>query len=169
MPKDNALIDEVKDLLPFGEPAAAERHSPPQLRVRFGRGKLGLLDTSTHRGRAWAEVLQSLRETGQPAYVEIEPSTGMITELLLPIRYTVARVTPAKDGLEIELVISQARHFLRRTHPEFAQFKNLFESALRGDTAVLVTESLAEHEIIDARPLPGTGATPVRRRPRTRG
>lgn len=101
----------------------------------------------------WAEVLESLRESGQPAYVEIDPETDRIIELLLPIRYTVDHIEPVDDGLEVQLRISHARHYLRRSHPDFRAMRGTLQRALESGAPVLVTETLDTDQIIDVQPV----------------
>jgi hypothetical protein len=131
-----------------GEPTAAF------LRVRFRSGQVGLLDMSLPRSTVWAEVLQSLRDTGQPAYVTVDPETGVITELLLPQALTVESITPApdRDGVQVNLMISHARHFLQRGTPRYDEILRALETARKRKETVLVTETLDTHEIIDVRP-----------------
>lgn len=157
MPRPNALVDEIKDI---SDPAAlrvAAREGPrgQYLTVAFASGRTGLLDVTEHRSRVWAEVLESLRESGTPAYVEIDPRTGLITEVLQPVRFTVGRLSPVSDGVEVELVPSQARHYLRRSDPDFDALRRRLEEARRAPRPLWVTETLTEHEIIDVRPAPG--------------
>jgi hypothetical protein len=109
----------------------------------------------------WAEVLESLRETGAPAYVEVDPSTSVITELLLPIPFSVGRIERSPDGLQVELIISHARHSLRRSNPDFEELRHTLEEARKRGSPVLITETLDSHEIIDARPVSGP-TVPVR-------
>jgi hypothetical protein len=99
-------------------------------------------------------VLDSLRQTNQPAYVEIDPETKVITELLCPIVVSVAAVNPiGKTGdVEVELVISHARHYLRKSHPKYKGNLEILQKALKKKTIVVVTESQDSHEIIDVRP-----------------
>jgi hypothetical protein len=154
--RPNALVDDVRELS-----RALETHEAPPDRparqystVTFAGGRQGLLDMTVRRSAVWADVLQSRRETGQPAYVEIDPDSGLITKLLLPNRYTVSRIEPSSDdGVEVELVVSHARHYLRRFNPDFDELRQTLEAALEHGTPVLVTETLDEHEIIDVRPL----------------
>jgi hypothetical protein len=153
----NSLVDGVTDL---SEPtdvraAAPRRPAARYVRVAFAAGRTGLLDMTADRSRTWVDVLRSLQETGRPAYVEIDPQTNVITELLLPMPYTVERIKPVKDGLEVELVISHARHHLRRSNPHFNELRKALEAARRARTPVFVTETLSEHEIIHVRPAAG--------------
>jgi hypothetical protein len=129
--------------------------------VIFGDGRTARLDLTDYRSRVWARVLQSLRETGQPAYVEISPDTGLITELLQPMRFTVGAMRNVDDGLEIDLVVSQARHYLSRRNRDFAQLRRALVNARTRGTPLLVTETLNEHEIIHVQPAEPT-ATPRR-------
>ena len=159
MPRPHALLDHVTAISrPGAGRAAADQPSARHLSVTFETGRSGLLDPQERRAQVWAEVLESLQETRQPAYVEIDPESNLITELLLPIRCTVARVTPIKDGVEVSLVISQARHFLRRTNPDFALLRRSLEEARKSGAELFVTEN-DEHEIIDVRPVMGKSSS----------
>jgi hypothetical protein len=161
MASRSALVDDVRDVV-RGKPPA--KGAPPEaIVVRFAKGMVAKLDPESHRDRTWAEVLESVREQGQPAYVEIDPDSLYITALLLPRRFTVRaiRESPDGSGLELDLEISQARHYLRREHPQFDDLKKAIESAHRQKTMVLVTESLDASAIVDVRPVrtrPARGA-----------
>jgi hypothetical protein len=109
------------------------------------------------RGAVWADVLRSLREQDQPAYVEIAPDTGLITELLLPLRFTVGSIESTEVGLEIELVVSHARHRLRRSNPDFDELRESLEAARESGEPMLVTET-DDHEIVDVRRADETAA-----------
>jgi hypothetical protein len=124
-------------------------------RVRFDDGATGRLDPASPRDRVWQEVLQSLAESRQPAYVEIDPDTGYIAALLLPGTFIVTAIREIESGdREIELEISHARHYLRRGLPEFDRMLETLEGARRARAPVLVTESLDTSAIIDARLAP---------------
>jgi hypothetical protein len=128
--------------------------------VRFAKGADARLDPTSQRDRVWAEVLESLRDSRQPAYVEIDPDTRYITALLLPQSFTVTAIRESARGesLEVELEISHARHHLRRDHPHFDEMHRTLERALREKSPVLVTESLDSSAIVDVRPAPSAGA-----------
>ena len=162
MPRTNALVDGVKEISrPVAAVAAREPMSAQYATVAFGGGRTGLLDLSVHRSRVWAEVLESLRETGAPAYVEVDPNTSLITEVLLPIPFSIGRIERFPDGLQVELIISHARHLLRRSNPNFEELRQTLEEARNTRSSVLITETLDGQEIIDARPAPRR-AVPVR-------
>ena len=148
MPRRNALVDHVARLS-RPDPQVS---SPSYVEVNFSGGRSGLLDTS-HRGRVWADVLESLRKAGEPAYVEIDPETNEIRQLLQPIRSVVARVTTVKGGLLVDLAISHARHILLRDHTEFDDLSRSLAAAQKAATPVYVVENDA-HEIIDVYPAP---------------
>jgi hypothetical protein len=147
------IVDDVRSLSRPVDVRAAQAGAPAgrQVTVSFAGGGVGTLDVTEHRAAVWADVLRSLRATGQPAYVELDRETGMIVDLLLPARYTVGEIEGTPDGLEVELVISHARHYLRRSNPRFDELRDALERARREQTPVLVTETLDEHEIIDVR------------------
>src|SRR5438128_8560669 len=150
MAKANALVDSVSEvsLAPEWRAAALGPPAPTFLPIRFRSGQSGLLDMSLPRSAVWAEVLQSLRDTGQPAYVEVDAQTRVINELLLPGTFTVQLIIPTadKDGVEVKLVISHARHFLRRSSPDYQDLLRVLETAQKERTTVLVTEALDTHE-----------------------
>jgi hypothetical protein len=161
MPRANAVIAEVREVTGHVTVAADERAGrvPVQhRRVIFGGGQSGLLDMSLNRSKIWAEVLESLRNSGQPAYVEIDPDSNLITELLLPIRFFVGAVEPTDEGVEVDLIVSQARHYLRASNQQFEELRRLLETARDTRTPVVVTETIDDHEIIDVRP---TGEGPA--------
>jgi hypothetical protein len=149
VPRRNAVIDNVKTV--STAPAAHLAEGAQRVTVTFASGREGLLDVSQHQGRVWAEVLQSLFETGQPAYVEIEPETGLITQLLLPRSYAVAALRRQKDRLEVELNPSHAIHVVMRSNPHYDEIARALERARRRGAQVLVTEDIAGPEIVDAR------------------
>jgi len=157
MAKTNAFVDNINKLSPATtvETAVAGASSPRLMTVQFQGGQTGLLDMALPRSRVWAEVLESLRQSNGPAYVEIDPTTQFITTLLQPLTVGVGALTSLAGGdiIEVELVVSQARHSLRRTHPEFQRLLKLLQTAHKKGAAVVVTET-DDHEIIDVRPLP---------------
>ena len=149
------LVDDVRDIARERQRKTRARAEEPPIRVRFAGGAAARLDPSRPRDRVWAEVLESLRESRQPAYVEIDPDTSYITSLLLPQQFTVTAIRDAEGGdLEVELEISHARHYLRREHAGFEQMRALLEQARRDRSPVLVTESLDASAIVDVRPAP---------------
>lgn len=123
--------------------------------VSFQSGRSGRLDMTVPRSVVWADVLNSLWRANQPAYIEIDPVTNIITELLSPLTVTIGAITPiGKEGdIEVELIISQVRHYLRRKRPDFQSLLQDLQQAQRQRAPVLVTETLDKHEIIDVRPL----------------
>src|SRR5689334_18833307 len=141
------IVDDVRDVSPPAEVSGLEGQ---RLTITFAAGRTGMLDLAEPRSAVWADVLNSLRERGEPAYVRLDPN-GVITELLLPVRYTVGKLDPVSDGIEVELVISHARHYLRASHPRFDEFLSVLESARGHSAPVRVTETLDTHEIIDVR------------------
>lgn len=149
------MIDDVAGVATATEVSRAE--GAEHVTVTFASGRTGLLDVSQHKGRVWAEVLQSLRETGQPAYVEIEPDTGLITQLLLPRSFTVTAFRRQKDRIEVELNPSQAIHVVMRSNPQYAEISRALEQARKSGARVLVTEGVGSPEIVDARLPQGRG------------
>ena len=168
MASPNVTVDRVQSIARPAQPAG--RAAGLNLAaVQFQGGQVCQLDLADPRARAWAAVLESLRLANLPAFVETDPASNRITRVLCPRAVTVAAVAPAPAGdrREVELEISHARHFLRRSNPDFEELRRTLEEAREKGSPILVTETLEQHEIIDARPVPGEPA-PGRRAPRRR-
>lgn len=122
--------------------------------VQFQTGDIGLLDMSLPRTRIWYEVIASMRQSNNPVYVEIDPETNVITELLIPLRVKVGEMVPSEENrkdLKVELIISHAVHHLRHANPQFKKLAKQLMNAKQKGLKVLVTERPDEHEIIDVR------------------
>jgi glutaminase-like protein len=157
MPNPNSLVDRVSGLSTSKESLAAMAGQPtPQtVTVSFESGRSGVLDVSVPRAVVWAKMLSSLRERNRPAYVEIDPDTGTISQIAIPEASRVMAIAQDDSGdLRVNLVTSQAVHYLRASNPDFEEFRAALESARDGGSEVLVTGTLHRHEIVDVRPLP---------------
>lgn len=132
----------------------------PALTITFDGGRKAHLNLSDYRSRIWAQVLQNLYDAGQPAYVEIDPESRLVTQLLQPLQFTVRDIRRVDGGLEVDLDVSHGRHYLRRGNPDFEGLRAALEGARKRGTRVLVTETINEHEIIHVQPAP----PPARRR-----
>ena len=160
MPNANAVVDNVSSLSSsLSEVREARRAKPaaPIVTVKFKSGQAGVLDLNQPRSAVWAEVLHSMREANQPAYVEIDPATNLITELLVPIVVQVGELRETSSGAEVDLIVSHARHYLQRARANFRDLLAALNSARRQKLTVIVTET-DDHQIIDVRPAnaPGT-------------
>ena len=156
MANPNAFVDGVRGLSAPPETLAArpDKQRPEFLTVSFQGGRTGLLDSTNLRSAVWADVLDSQRQANLPVYVEIDPETKIITELLCPLTVNVGDIIPAdeEEDVEIELIISHARHYLRSKHPDFRELLKTLKTAQEKRMKVIVTES-EDNEIIDVRPV----------------
>jgi hypothetical protein len=155
MPNTNALVDYV--VSPDAQMLGGVSGGSDAVIV-FSTGRSGRLDLSTPHGKVWASVLESMWEANAPAYVEIDPMSGEITNLRVPLSVGVESITPDGEDMDVELVISQAKHFLRRSHPDFEAMLAILERARIRKTLVAVTET-EDHDIIDVRPMAGSAVT----------
>jgi hypothetical protein len=155
MPNPNAIVD-------FLAPAPLEERvrtaATKYATVAFQAGRSAQLDMTKPHAKVWASVLDSMRESNSPVYVEVDPVTSEITNLLVPLSVGVESIKSLRRDVEVELVISHAKHFLRRDNPDFDQLLEILERARVNKTLVAVTET-ADHDIIDVRPLPGSSVT----------
>ncbi|PWK77996.1 hypothetical protein C8D88_12912 [Lentzea atacamensis] len=155
MPRENVLVEEVSELTAT---AAAETRYRA---VVFAGGSSARLDLEDSRATGWLAALEEMRAAGLIAYVEVDPRTGAIVELLCPLPVVVGDLRESDDGVDVELVVSQARHRLSRGNPDFGELLAALRRAYESQEPVLVTETLDEHEIIDVRPDPKVRAESV--------
>jgi hypothetical protein len=81
MPNPNALVD-------FVAPAPVEERGraggTKYVTVAFQAGRSAQLDMTKPHSKVWASVLDSMRQSNAPVYVEIDPAANEITNLLIP-------------------------------------------------------------------------------------
>src|SRR5438132_618466 len=101
MPNPNAIVGTIT------------RIAPPV--IEFEGQRSARLDPQVLRqAEGVRRILEELQRRQIPAYVEVTPDTGAISRLLIPLLAKVVRVSDTSgDEIDVELEISQARHFLR--------------------------------------------------------
>lgn len=151
MPNPNAFVAAVTRIQP-PERATAEglKTEGGGISVGFENERAARLDPQDRRSAGFARVLEVLRRSSLPAYVETDDA-GVVTRLLVPVVATVAAITEEGDGVSVELEISHARHVLRRSNPDFGELLGTLRAAQQSRETVAVTEDDAK-EIIDVRP-----------------
>jgi hypothetical protein len=163
MKKPEVIVETISGILPSGEKSVLEaKPSASLVTVKLHRGQSVQLDMSMPSAKTWAGILESMQRAKQAVYLKIAPKTGLVTDLLIPRAVKVATLKTAnrKGDVVVELVISQMRHYLRRSNPDFKSLLSILENALRTEIPVLVTDSRDRHEIVDVRPIPETVAVP---------
>src|SRR5579871_4246408 len=139
-------------------------------RVVLDGGETFEIDPGDRRAATWLKVLDELARDGEHAFVQFDPATRRIVTLLLPRAIAVKDVAAqaAGDRHEVELAGSAAVHFVRPSSAEYGELLAALRAARASGRAVLVTETLDTHEIVDVSPAPprpfveGAGAQPVR-------
>src|SRR5574341_2324853 len=146
MPNPNALVARVITISAGAKPGA-----PEAVIIKFEGERSAALPIG-RRASVWSEMLESMRRSDLPAYVEIDPETSVIKRVLMPMRLRVVAIEPAADGdVDVRFIESQAGHHLLRGNPDFHDLLNALEAARVAGTAALVTATRDEHEIIDVR------------------
>ncbi len=161
--QSGVVVDTVHSISPAGEKGILEaKQAPSLITVKLHGGQTAQLDMSMPNAKTWAGILDVMHRARQAVYLKIDPKTGLITDLLIPRAVKVATLKTAnrKAGVEVELVVSQMRHYLRRANPDFKNLLNILENALKTETPVLVTDSRDRREIVDVRPIPETVVAP---------
>ncbi|MGA7733513.1 MAG: protein-glutamine glutaminase family protein [Chloroflexia bacterium] len=171
MPNPNAIVSIIIRLdPPLDRPPAEMLRDERGLSVELDGGRRARLDPADPRSPGYAQVLDGLRKQRLLAYLEIDPDTSTITQLLIPHVSRVLNIRAIDQGVfGVELELSHARHVLRSTTPDFADLEKQLRDAVRSGQPVILTEDDA-HNIIDVRPFrPGPdGPTPPFPKPRPR-
>lgn len=163
MPNPNAIVAKVVRIEPPLDRPAAEllRGSERGFEIEFADAARARLDPADPRSPGFAEILDALRQRDRPAYVEVDPSSGAITRLLIPQLTWVVHTGPqAADGIEVELAYSHARHLLKRDHPDFDALAEALRTAQAKRLRVILVEDDA-HRILEVRFMPGPDDGPV--------
>ena len=149
MPNPNAVVTLVLRIDP---PLDREVVGEGGFTVELEGGRRARIDRAEKNAGGMARVLDGLRELRRPVYLELDPTTDVITRLLIPHVTRVASVDPIDAGvLSVELEQSHARHVLRSNTPDAGDLEMLLREASRDFSPVVITETDA-HEIIDVRP-----------------
>jgi hypothetical protein len=100
MAKQNVIVDSVRGLSSPTEAAAAIPGKPSAkvIEVNFDGGGSCILVLKDRRSAVWADVLNNMRQSNQSIYVEIDPQTNIVTELLVPLAVKVGSNTPLDNG-----------------------------------------------------------------------
>lgn len=170
MSRPNAHVGGVVEVQGDRGPASQAESGPTYATLRLDTGDTARIPMGDPRATAWVSVLSDLRSAEVPVYVEIDPESRVLTEVLVPLRVTVVGLEASDDGVVVELEISQARHYLRRVNPDYEELLALLERARSSGEPVLVTETVDGASIIDVRALPkGLPAPPSPERDRDLG
>lgn len=98
------------------------------------------------------ELLADLAERGQPVHLEVDPASGEVLELRVPLVVRVGEMRSLPGGgTSVELVPSHARHVVASGEGS-EDVRVRLEAAARAGSLVVVTEDDA-HRILDVRPV----------------
>lgn len=154
------IVTTVRGIEPTRDRWPAQGLPPDGIAVELGDGQRLRLDPREERTPGFARLFEGLAAQGLHVYLELDPDSGRINRLLIPIVSRVERLYPiADDILGVALEQSHARHLLRRDLPRGAALEEQLRRAADGNTPVIVTED-DSHTIIDVRPGPKEGPLP---------
>lgn len=174
MPNPNAI---VSTRIRFDPPLAgrdiAEAVRDREQAVDVGGDRRIRLDPADARSVGFATVLNELAGMGLPAYLELDPDSGSIDRLLIPLlgRVLSVRARGAGGGIEVQLDRSHARHVVPGDSPDLDVLGRTLRTALESKRPVLVVTDF-QGAIIDVRdftpdpegplpPLPEPGDEPI--------
>jgi hypothetical protein len=152
MPNQNSIISATIRLEPPLDRAPAEiLRAEGGLSVELDGGRRVRLDPANERSAGFAQVLDGLSKQRLPVYLEIDPGTDAITQILIPHVARVIGVSPADQGmLDVELDASHARHVLRLGDADAADVERRLREALNSGLPIILVEDDV-HYIIDVR------------------
>ncbi len=133
-----------------------ERKLPNIIKVKFDVGRTGILEMNSPRMRHWSNMMENQERSGKPVYVEIDPQSEVIMNLLIPRKLKVQNFQTNENGdMVFFLSPSAAGHFLLRSNPDFNKLSAILQDAMQNDVELFITETRDEHEIIDVRVVSG--------------
>jgi len=152
MSKPNSIVDKISSISLHKE-ISSELTAGSALQVKkveFQGGKSALLDTNVPLSKIWAEIIESHHERNMPVYVEINPDTNLVTELLLPKEIEVSSLKQTSTGdYEVMFRNTAAIHYLKKENPDFSIMLDTLKNAQEKKIRLLVTDTDIDHEIID--------------------
>src|SRR5438876_7726569 len=108
MPNPNAIVSTFIRLdPPLDRPPAEMLRTERGRSVKLEEGRRVRLDPTNPRSVGFAQILDGLSKRKLAVYLEIDPATSSITRLLIPHVTRAVHVQPVKDGLEVEIELSQ--------------------------------------------------------------
>lgn len=166
MPRDNAIVATIEGIDPAIDrpPEEKVREAPEGFAIRFAGERTARLPAG-ERAAGLLAILESLRQSGAPVYVEVDPESDEIRRLLVPLTVRVGELTDRGEEVEVELELSHAVHLLKRSNPDFEELLATLERAREAQGWVVVTGE-EDHEIIDVRPATKRPDIELRRPPR---
>ena len=151
MPNPNAVVSSGIRLDPPLDRAAAELlRTDRGISVELDDGRRVRLNPADPRSVGFAQILDGLSKQKLPVYLEVDPATSFITRVLIPYVTRVISARPGRDGLDVEIEFSHARHVLRRDSPDFGDFERRLRESANSGGVIVLTEDDA-HNIIDIR------------------
>ncbi len=159
MANPHSIVGIISEISPSVKHLANIAESERYEEISFQDGNISLLDKTDPKYNVWSSILQSSYESKAPIYVEVDPDTQVMTEFLIPLKVKVGEISNNNDIVEVELIVSHARHYLKRTNPDFTALLEILETAKEKNQDVLVTEKLDTHEIIDVKTFPNNSST----------
>jgi len=158
MPNPNAIVALVSRIKPGIVKPCAEmlKEHPEGFSIEFEDKQSARIGPS-ERAAGTLEILNELQKIQLPVYVEVEPETREISRLLIPLVCKVEKISDDnKEGADVALEISHARHTLKQSNPEYEELLGTLRKAQESNSWLVITET-NEHEIIDVRAAPEKG------------
>jgi hypothetical protein len=146
------IVDTIRQVKePSSARLAEAGESTPAALVEATSGETALVDASSSPGRVWLQILTERQRDGDPVFLDVHDESKRLTRLLLPIVARVDRLVEGSESVEVALEISHAKHYLKRSHPNFPRLLDLLKLGLQTKKPLLVTEDDDRHEIVDVR------------------
>lgn len=142
-------VDRVASFEDAGGPAAT---------VTLKDGTALLVPRDDQRFAHWSTRLKEEQASGDFVYVAYDPASRTVSQILAPHARRIEAVgaEPAGERLTVQLWMSPSTNFIVTTRPGYVELRARLTAAVASKEKVLVTSSVEDLEILDARPSPPT-------------
>ena len=115
-----------------------------------------LVPRDDQRFAHWSTRLKEEQASGAFVYVAYDPASRRVAQILAPHARRIESVGAEPDGerLEVQLYRSPSTNFIVTSRPDYAELRARLTAAVASKEKLLVTSSVEDLEILDARPSP---------------
>jgi hypothetical protein len=115
-----------------------------------------LVPRTDQRFAHWSARLKEEQASGDPVYVAYDAASRTVSQILAPIARRIESVGTAPEGerLAVQLWMSPSTHFIVSTRPGYAELHARLAAAVASKEKLLVTTSVEDLEVLDARAVP---------------
>lgn len=140
-------VDRVASFEDAGGPAAS---------LTLKDGTALLVPRDEPRFSHWSTRLKEEQASGEFVYVAYDAATRTVSQILAPHARRIEAVGAEPEGerLKVQLFMSPSMNFIVTSRPHYAELRARLTAAVASKEKLLVTTSVEDLEVLDARPAP---------------